>query len=53
VDPLHLAESCASGEAVAGEYDGYLMSALSAAVNGRDVVAIAEILRHAEISMGA
>lgn len=51
-DPLGLADAWRDGEEMADEYDSYLMSAFGAAANGRDVEAICELLRRAEIRMG-
>lgn len=51
-DPLGLASAWRDGEAVADEYDRYLLQGLSAAANGADSGSICTILREAEVQMG-
>ena len=51
-DPLGLASAWRDGEAVADEYDRYLLQGLSAAANGADAGSICTILREAEAQMG-
>ena len=51
-DPLGLLSAWRHGEAVADEYDRYLLQAYSAALNGADAGSICTYLREAEIQMG-
>jgi hypothetical protein len=51
-DPLGLMSAWRDGEAVADEYDRYLLQAYSAALNGADAGSICTYLREAEIQMG-
>lgn len=51
-DPLGLADAWKAGEAMADEYDRYLLQALSAAANGADAGSIRALLGEAEVHMG-
>jgi hypothetical protein len=51
-DPLGLAEAWVDGEAMADEYDSFLLCALGVAVRGGGIAAICEVLRAAEGRMG-
>lgn len=51
-DPLGLCATWQEGEAMADEYDSYLMRAYSAAVNGKEREVICVVLRQAEVAMG-
>jgi hypothetical protein len=51
-DPLGLVDARKDGEAMADEYDRYLLRALSLAANGSDVGAICTFLHEAEAQMG-
>lgn len=51
-DPLGLVSDWKQGEAMADDYDGYLLRAYSAAVNCRRPEAIYTVLRQAKAVMG-
>jgi hypothetical protein len=51
-DPLGLSKTWADGEAMADEYDRFLISALGKAVNRGGTDAVCEVLREAEVRMG-